>query len=81
MSSMAATTSSTENLSLSSVKGRVMVVNQEWPRLVLLGSLNTLQNCLCRMLAIPSGDEHIELFSSNSIGMDCFCLGKISWHS
>ena len=43
-------------------------------RLVLLGSLNTLQNCLCRILAISSGDEHIELFSSNSIGMDCFCL-------
>ena len=76
MSSMAVTTSSTENLSSSSAKGRVMDGGSRVAdaRLVLLGSLNTFQNCLCRMLAIPSGNGHIELFSSNSIGMDCFCL-------
>ena len=76
MSSMALTTSSTENLSSASVKGRVMDGGSRVAdaRLVLLGSLRTVQNCLCRMLAIPSGDEHIELFSSNSIGMDCFGL-------
>ena len=64
MSSMAVTTSSTEKLSSSSVKGRVMNGGSRVAdaRLVLLGSLNTLQNCLCRKLAIPSGDEHIELF-------------------
>ena len=76
MSSMAVKTFRPENLSSSSVKGRVMDGGSRVAdaRLDLLGSLNTLQNYLCRMLAIPSGDERIELLSLNSIGMDCFCL-------